>query len=60
MKILQVTAVRSVAGESPSIQVDVEPIVIGLGDDGRIYRWEYTESKWHFMGNNISLDPYRQ
>lgn len=59
MKIIQITAVRTVAGESIGNQIDVEPAVFGLGDDGRVYRWEYTESKWHFMGNNISLDPYR-
>ena len=39
--------------------MDIEPMVLGLSDEGRVYTWEFTRSKWEFMGVDESSDPYR-
>jgi len=57
-RIIQITAVRFVAGESSGNQMDVEPVVLGLGDDGGVYRWSLQPAKWSLWGVGKSQSNY--
>ena len=48
-KIIQISAVRVSDKES-----DLEPMVLGLGEDGGVYEWNIKTGTWTLWGVNNS------